>query len=433
MSGLIFRISGCAVLMLAVASPVAAQLDFEREPINYSRSESTDPVSLLAADLAAGTRSLTWEDDHGYLKSVLDALDVSPKSQTLVFSKTSLQVSRISPQTPRALYFNDDVYVGWIPNADAIELSAADPQLGGTFYLLKQNPDVPPVIRRETAKCLSCHASTHTRRVPGHIVRSVFPAESGLPVYRLGTHINNDSSPWEERWGGWYVSGTHGDQRHMGNVVVSSEDDAQPMDIESGANVTSLASRVDTRQYLSNHSDIVALMVLQHQTSMHNVLTAANHSGRMTARDSEVMNRLLERDLDFESEATISRYEHAAEKVVRALLFYCEQPLTDPVTGTSGFAAEFTQRGPFDSQGRCLRELDLTHRLLRYPCSFLIYSESFRRLPAGVKDRVLKRLEDVLVGPEDGVEFSHLTAQNRLAIHEILSETHSSYPIYSAP
>ena len=214
-------------------------------------------------------------------------------SQVLVFSKTSLQVSRISPRTPRAVYFNDDVYVGWVQRGGVVELSAADPVLGGTFYSLKQEQAEFPVLERETAHCLQCHGSTHTRRTPGHMVRSVYSDEGGLPVYRLGTFLNDDTSPFSERWGGWYVTGTHGSMRHMGNVWMDKSSEAEQLNRDAGANVTDLSGLVNTGPYLTGDSDIVALMVLQHQTTMHNVLTAASHAGRITALDAVTMNKAL--------------------------------------------------------------------------------------------------------------------------------------------
>lgn len=432
-----WTVLGAVWCLLSV--PAAAQLDFERDPVNYSRSEPTDPVARLQSELGTGTQTLSWDDEHGYLKSLLAALQIEPTSQTLVFSKTSLQVGRISPDTPRAIYFNDDVYVGWIPRADSLEISAADPRLGGTFYTLRQDPNGRPKIRRETARCLSCHASSHTRRVPGHMVRSVYPSANGLPVYRLGTYINDDRSPFAERWGGWYVSGTHGRQRHMGNgQLPQSARDAQDDDsldstaardlLATGANVTDLSTLFDTSRYLTPHSDLVALMVLQHQTAVHNALTAASHSGQLTARDAKLMNEMLEREPDYESESTVSRYEHAAERLVRVLLGCDAEPLTDPVRGTTSFASDFAARGPTDSQGRSLRQLDLQTRLLRYPCSFLVYSDSFTALPCGVKRRVLTELHTVLTAASPPSDFEHLTDDDRHAIHGILRETLSGYP-----
>lgn len=401
----------------------SAQLDYEQDPINYSKATATDPVARLAERIMTGQTMLEWDQDHGYLPAVLEQLKVPRSSQVLVFSKTSLQISRITPRTPRAVYFNDDVYVGWVQRGGVVELSAADPVLGGTFYTLEQKETELPGIERETAHCLQCHGSTHTRRTPGHMVRSVYSDENGLPVYRLGTFLNDDTSPFEERWGGWYVTGTHGSMRHMGNIILDKDAEAEDLDRQAGANVTNLLDLVNTQPYLSQHSDIVALMVLQHQTTMHNILTAANHAGQLTARDAVIMNKALGRPADFESDSTDRRYTSAAEKVVRGLLFCNEWMLTDRVCGSTSFAAEFTSRGPFDSQQRSLRQFDLQRRLFRYPCSFLIYSESFAALPDGVKSRVWSRLRQVLSGSDTTPTFSHLSTEDRSVIRDILMAT----------
>ena len=412
------------LLILLKFSIASAQLDFEQEPILYSSTKTTDPVARLMEKIRSGDATLKWEPGHGYLQSLMKELNVPESSQVLVFSKTSLQVSRISPRTPRAIYFNDNAYLGWVQHGEVVEISAADPQLGGTFYTLDQRSHDAPLIMRETAKCLQCHGSSHTRRTPGHIVRSMFPDSGGQPVYRLGTHLTDDSSPFKERWGGWYVTGTHGPQRHMGNCVLADESVSEKLDVDSGANVTDLSSRFDTRPYLTPHSDIVALMVLEHQATLHNILTAANHSGRITMRDTEIMNTALGRPDGFESESTDRRFSSAAENVVRGLLFSDAAPLTDQVVGTSGFADEFASRGPFDSKGRSLRHLDLHSRLFRYPCSFLIYSDSFTALPHGVKSRVWNRLRQILSGEDDLPQFAHISPADRQAILEILMTTH---------
>ncbi len=326
-------------------------------------------------------------------------------------------------------YFNDDVYLGWVQNGDVVEISAADPQLGGTFYTLDQRTKDHPVIERETARCLQCHGSTHTRRVPGHIVRSVFSDKAGQPIFRLGTHITDDTSPFQERWGGWYVTGTHGSARHMGNCCIEDEEKSETLDVEAGANIIDLTSRINMRPYLTAHSDIVALMVLEHQATMHNILTAANHSGRITARDAEIMNTALERPKDFESDSTDRRYSSAAESVVKCLLFADSAPLPAEIQGTSGFAEEFAARGPFDGKERSLRQFDLKTRLFRYPCSFLIYSQSFQQLPDGVQKRVWKRLDEILAGRDTSQKFSHLSSDDRTAIREILVSTLPDCPL----
>jgi hypothetical protein len=346
----------------------------------------------------------------------------------LVFSKTSLQRHRISPRTPRALYFNDDIYLGWVQQGDVVEISAVDPQLGAVFYTLDQKNKSRAVITRQTDHCLLCHASSHTQRIPGHIMRSVYTDASGLPVFSSGTYRTDDSSPLYERWGGWYVTGTHGGQRHMGNVIVDGKNGPEEIDVDGGANVTDLKDLVRTSPYLSPDSDIVALMVLGHQVAVHNQIAAANFNGRTTQRDAVVMNQALERPQDFESESTQRRYASAAEKVVEALLMVDEYQLSEPIVGTTTFADEFAARGPFDSQGRSLRQFDLTQRLFRYPCSFLIYSDAFDGLPTRVREKVYQRLSEILTGQDQSEQFAHLTRADRQAILEILRETKKDLP-----
>ena len=222
-------------------------------------------------------------------------------------------------------------------------------------------------------------------------MRSVYPDRSGRPVLSAGTFRTDYTSPLSQRWGGWYVTGTHGAQRHLGNATITGAGEPEELDVENGANVTDLGELLDITPYLTPHSDIVALMVLEHQVVMHNAITAANYSARITHRDARIMNEALQRDADYESESTRRRYDSAAQKVLEILLMVNDCRLTDPIVGTSNFAQEFQKRGPFDRQGRSLRQLDLQNRLFKYPCSYLIYTDSFDALPSAVRDRVLRR------------------------------------------
>lgn len=413
-----------SIIFLALPGVAACQLDFEKAPISYSESTPTDPVHRLSKQLLNGERDLDWKPPQGRLSALLTALEIPESSQSLVFSKTSLQVSRISPRTPRAIYFNDDVYVGWVKRGDLIEISAADPMLGGTFYTLSQSESKPALIKRETGKCLQCHGSTHTRRIPGHIVRSVFPDRSGQPVFRMGTHITEPSSPMSERFGGWYVTGQLGNTAHMGNAWVVDPDVEEKLDTTDASNVMKLSQFFPTTDYLTPHSDALALLVLQHQVHVHNVLTAANHSGILTARDAQIMNKALEREPAFRSESTDRRYRSAAEKVVRAILMSGSQRWTNSIPGHTSFRSDFESRGPFDKQKRSLRQFDTETRLFRYPCSFLIYSEPFRKLHPEVHKIVLQRLRDVLTTDHtSNSEFSHLSQEDRTAVFEILMAT----------
>ena len=402
--------------------------DFEREPINYLTSLTDNPVSRLETRLEKGEAHLEHEDRRGYLKSLLKELDVPISSQTLVFSKTSLQRNRIAPRTPRAIYFNDEMYVGFCQHGEVLELSAVDPALGAVFYTLSQEATETPKPTRQNDNCLLCHGSSNTRGVPGHLVRSVYVDAGGLPVLSMGTQRVDHSSPIEKRWGGWYVTGTHGNQSHLGNLVISSTRQTEPVDNAAGQNVTELDSRFKTSAYLSPHSDLVALMVLEHQAEAHNLLTRANFQTREALHSEAGLNRDLKEPQEHRWESTTTRIRNASEALVKYLLFCGETPITSKLQGTTTFAAEFSQRGPRDSKGRSLRDFDLERRLFKYPCSYLIYSRSFDALPVEAKDVVLRRMWEVLSGTDRSREFAHLSDEDRTAILEILRETKPGLP-----
>lgn len=409
---------------LAQASAQVA--NYERPPIDYLQAEVHDPIARLNQQLASGEVTLAHDPRHGYLPAILEALDVPVSSQTLVFSKTSLQLQRISPRLPRALYFNDEVYVGYCQRGDVLEFGATDPWQGATFYTLEQTPDERPQFVRDQGSCLSCHASSRTQNVPGYLIRSVYPNGAGHPILGSGTFTTDHKSPFAERWGGWYVTGQHGDMRHMGNQVYT-KDKTRTADLEPGANLMSLESLFRTEAYLSSHSDLVALMVLEHQTQMHNALVAANYETRLALHQSQQMNALLDRPAESISDSAQRRIDAVVEQVVRQLLFCDEFVLTSPVSGTSTFAVDFAARGPVDPQGRSLRQFDLQTRLFRYPCSYLIYSESFRKLPRVAHAAVVHRLTEILTAADPVAGFEHLSSSDREAVLEILRVTHPDF------
>ncbi len=305
-----------------------------------------------------------------------------------------------------------------------LEAAAVDPRFGAVFYVLPQEKGTAPKFIRQTDECLQCHESTLTRDIPGHIMRSVYPGPDGQPVLTEGTYLTTDESPMKERWGGWYVTGKSGGQYHMGNQVFRQ---SAPFDPQKGSNVTDLSSYLDTSPYLSKYSDIVALMVMEHQTHLQNLIEQAVYQTRVALEYEEALNKELKRPADYRSESTTSRIKAACEPLVKGLLFANEAPLTEPVIGTSGFGGEFQRRGPKDHRGRSLRELDLTKRLFRYPCSYLIYSEAFDSLPAEARQYVYHRLWEVLSGKDQSPDFTRLSAQDRLAIKGILLDTKPAF------
>ncbi|MBL9095032.1 MAG: hypothetical protein JNL96_27690 [Planctomycetaceae bacterium] len=423
MRKVLLSVTAAMLLALPGAADAVRGQDFEQAPINYAKRTPNNAASRLFADLEAGRKTLKFDEEFGYLPALLDALRVPRSSQTLVFSKTSLQRSRIAPETPRALYFNDDVYIGYCQQGEVVEISATDDELGTVFYTLDQRETHVPLWTRQTDNCLTCHASSSTNNVPGHLIRSVYSDVQGFPILSASSYRTDQTSPLEHRWGGWYVSGTHGAQKHLGNLVIRTHDEPEAVDNSAGQNVLDLSKLVDTERYLTPHSDLVALMVLEHQAPAHNRITHANFATRQALHYEAELNRELGEPAGKRWESTTSRIKSACEPLVEYLLFCDETPLTERIAGSSRFAEEFAAPGPRDKRGRSLRELDLTKRMFRYPCSYLIYSSSFAALPKEAKSYVYRRLHEILDGGDESPKFRHLTPGDRRAVREILRDT----------
>jgi len=404
--------------------------DLDREPLNYTKTADDNVITRLQARLDKGDASLQFEPKLGYLASVLKALEVPQSSQCLVFSKTSLQRHRISPRTPRALYFNDDVFIGYCHLGNVMEVTAVDPKLGAVFYTLDQQDAKKPKFTRHDDSCLVCHASSQNHGYPGNLVRSVYPDEEGLPILSSGSFRIDHSSPIKQRWGGWYVSGSSGKQLHLGNLIVRGRRQPEDLQLVANVNINDLSPFFKTSNYLTPHSDIVALMVMEHQAEMHNRLTRANFQTRQAVHDETELNKALNRADNYRSELTYRRVKSAGDPVVKYLLFSGEASLTEPIRGTSKFAQEFPQTATRDKKGRSLRDLDLEKRLFKHPCSYMIYSIAFESLPGDVKDYVLRRLHQVLIGRDSTRDFDHLTEADRRAILEILRDTMPNLPAY---
>jgi len=407
-----------------------------------------DPIVRLQELLDAGEVVFSHDSVTGYLPSVLAALDIPVSSQVLVFSRTSLQTERIAPWTPRAVYFNDDVYVGHVGDdidpmeGRILEIASIDPDDGGAFYFLPQDPDTPPRFVREGQQCLMCHQSAVTLDVPGVMVRSVLTDRMGRPVIPVQDVATSDATPMERRFAGWYVTGTYDGPGHGGNVwapeesheidLARREQYLERFDLTAGSNVVDLSGFFDTSIYLSEHSDLVALMVLGHQTRVHNLITFAHEETKKALGAQEAVRitrgvEITEGDLLPTTEVAI---DHAIDRLLREMFFVGEAPLEGPVRGTSRFASEFERRGPHDGRGRSLRDFDLERRLFTYPLSFLIYSDAFDALPDLVKRRAYRRIRAILANEDPTDVFRHLDAATRRAIHEILLDTQPDYERY---
>ena len=408
-------------LMLSAAAALGAQaledtfyVPLDHPAIQYSQGESQDPVARLQEKIDGGKVKLEYSGNGwGYLPSILKQLGVNVDSQALVFSKGSIQNQFIGPRTPRAIYFSDNASVGYVRDGEQLELSGLDPKQGVYFYTLNSERNGHPQFTRRD-DCLRCHQGPVTLGVPGLMISSVHPRAHSSEGHG-GAFETDDRIPLADRWGGWYVTGTTGSQTHLGNNI-NLYDPVHPggESDEPTLNLTSLAKFFDTSRYLAPTSDLVALMVLEHQARMTNLLTRIGWDARIAIHDKTPLEKL----------------DSEIEQMIRYMLFADEAPLREPVAGVSTFTKTFPERGPRDSQGRSLRDFDLHTRLFRYPLSYMIYSSAFDGLPGAVRDRVYRRLYDVLSGNDQGDAFKRPSATDRRAMFEIVRATKKNLPDY---
>jgi len=391
-------------------------------PAEYRNGKPDDAIARLAKAIDGKSETLAFEPKQGYLRAILHELHIDSSSQVLVFSKTSLQTPYIGPQSPRAIYYNDGCYVGWIPGAPNIEIVAVDPNLGPQFYTLANQRTGSPHLVRQTDECLQCHDSPMTENMPGVMTRSVYASPDGTLLTAGGSYVTTSKSPIEERWGGWYVTGDSGSQLHMGNEPARGDEQNPTIDRERGVNVTDLNRYFDTSGYLTGHSDIVSLMILEQQTTIEDAITQAAYATRAAQKNAQSMLALGWERSHIDAE-TAERIDHACEPLVRALVGADEPALTSPLVPSNDFAKRYALSAPADGQGRRLSELDLKTRVLKYPCSSMIYSEAFRGLPGVARDRVLGRLREILGGKDPLVRLAGVTPENRATALAILNAT----------
>jgi hypothetical protein len=416
-----------AGLFLFLATPDAGAqrfAEYELPPTLYSKTEAENAITRLQERIDSGDLKLIGPREEETLRRCLAALGVSPDTQVLVFSKTSLQRNRIHPTTPRALFFSDDIYVGWIPGG-MLEIATTDPQLGLVFYRLDLRRGLrPPRFHRDN-DCLSCHAGPHTRRWPALMIRSVFPDASGEPIGRAGSFLTDHTSPLAERWGGWYVTGQHGDARHMGNAIAHEDGHEVRLDREAGANINRLDAWFPVGRYPRPDSDIVALMVLEHQVTMHNLLAEGGLRVRRWLHYQQALQQELGETVTTEPTGTALRVvEGETRRILDGLLFHNEAPLPEGgVSGHPEFPIAFRANRRADTHGRSLKDLDLSTRLFTYRCSYLIHSEAFTGLPAPLKTSIYRALHAGLHDSEPAAPFDHLSPDERAAIRQILTAT----------
>jgi len=427
-------LSLCVVLWAAGFPPaLAAGPAYEEEPIRYSDTEADTPLTRIINRIGKGEPLLQGETGREVLIQLLGLLDIPKESQVLVYSKTSAQNRRISPRTPRAIYFSDNAYVGWV-RGGGIETITFDQKLGPVFHRVHLNRPrtggAPDIVR--DSSCLDCHGGFRTRGHPGVVARSVYPSESGHALLQAGTFTIDHSSPISERWGGWYVTGDPGNHSHLGNIIATAKGrhDITIEKIETGP-IKDLSAILDSDAYPGGgSSDIVALMVFEDQLAVHNALVRANHITQLTEYRHRQIQKLYEDPEDAPLNGVNQRmFDSEVENVVRTLLFADEFLMeNDGPEGATGFLEAFKKNAQPNSEGRSLKDFRLYERLFKYRCSYAIYSSPFDHLPTSMKSRVIRRLHQVLTSPEVPEGFEYLSDTGRERTAQILSETLQEWP-----
>lgn len=420
------RVSPSAASSRSVPAPArtALRYDWDYPVIDYAGKAVHNDIARLQERIDRGEVKLEYHPPRGYLDSILEALGIDPSSQTLVHSKTSLQKDVIDPDRPRAIYFNDETYVAWVQDSDLLEFVTMDRDKGPVFYSMHNVQGGPLHLDREMHRCLTCHDtySMSGGGVPRFLFVSTLVATNGEFLVPNLSRDTTDATPISQRWGGWYVSGLHGKQVHLGNIIAHSAREFEGVEKSRRGNLRTLDGLFDTSPYLRNTSDIVALLVFEHQAYMHSLITRLNFKARtLVAREQG--DAAANASWDQFSPKVQRALKAMIEPVVEGLLFVGAAPLTDKITGTAGFEKAFEARGPYDSRGRSLRKLNLTTRLFEYPLSYLIYSEGFDGLPDYARKYIYNRLEEVLSGRDTSQTFAHLSAADRATLLEILTET----------
>jgi hypothetical protein len=345
--------------LAAVCALASGQIQLDHDAIAYAKTPVTDAISRLRG---AG---LKWDEKFGYLPAVLRALDVPVESQIVVFSKTSFQAARIDPKNPRAIYFNDEVSVGYVPGGDVLEIAAHDPKQGMIFYSLDQDATRPAAFVRRDDACLQCHHNGATQDVPGLLIRSIYPEPSGMPLFQAGGFFTDSRSPLEQRWGGWFVTGSGGGAGHMGNAVAR--------DRESPAKLSPIAPP-NFANFLTNTSDIAALLVAEHQFRVMNLITRLNYETRLALHHRARMVEFFGSASEETEASTKRRIDRYAKELADALHFRGDLAFKAPVESRGGFAKAFAARGSN-------RELDLETKLFRAAASYMAQSKAFLALP----------------------------------------------------
>jgi hypothetical protein len=399
------------ILLAASACAEPSYKNFDEPPHNYHTAPLKDRFTKLKADLESGRIPLDRGSEKAFVISLLKALDIPASSQMLVFSTTSLQLRFITPRNPRAIFFNDGLYLGYIPGAK-IEILSMDPELGAIFYIFDIPRESQRLAPERSERCVNCHTREDTGFVPGLVIKSVIPGPTGGSLKTFRKERTGHDIPFSERFGGWYVTGDRGIASEWGNIIGRYEGD------NITKSVVKPGQLFDFSKYPVATSDILPQLVHEHQAGAANRILQASYRARTA----------FYLDKDKLTPAHYAELDEQARIVTRYMLFADEVPLpTGGVEGDLAFKTDFVKAGRA-VQGASLREFDLRTRLFKYRCSYMIYSPEFAGLPSRMKQQIYIRLREALSVEKPVKDYAYLPAAEKQAIRTILKGTLPDLP-----
>jgi hypothetical protein len=395
-------IPSAALLLILGSSGTAAPPSGIHAPGNtYFSAQARDPFSQWLESNNAARKEPLPSDELARLRMVLQSLEVPESSQMLVFSATSFQTPLISARNPRAIYFNEDTYIGFVPGGK-LEVLSVDPEHGPIFHLLQTVPGSPAFRSERSTRCINCHAPEEKGGIPLLVVESMVPGMSGGGEKSFRTEASGHSIPLSERMGGWHVTGAS--FAHRGNLLM-----------ETKAGVTREIPLPPGRlfsweRYPVETSDALAHLLHEHQLGFIN-------------RCVEARDRLA----TFAGSDRQKELRAQAAALVQYALFADEARLPgNKINSDPAFQGAFLARRVASSKGLSLRDLDLSTHLFKHRCSYMIHSRAFTGLQAALKAEFFNQLRSILLSRDP--ENSHLPVTERQTIYEILSETMPGLP-----
>ena len=361
--------------------------------------------------MEAGEVKLEATSEKAFLTDLLKHLEVPVSSQMLATAAISLQKAIINPRNPRALYFNEDTYVGYVPGGK-VEIVSLDPDLGGIFYIFDRVRDGRTPRIERTDECMTCHAPHYMQEIPGLIIESVVPGITGGGETAFRRDQSGHSIPFELRFGGWHLTGSGAFPQHWANIMMEYTPSGRR------ERLLAVGELFDINRYPARTSDILPHLLHEHQVGFVNRMVEAIYQTRASLHAGATSD-----------EERLAQLEKTARPLVRYLLFADEVPLpAGGVEGDETFKNAFLASRKAAANGASLKDFDLRTRMFRHRCSYMIYSPAFKGLPWPLKERVYRLLESLL-GEENGDSgFAYLPVAERRAIRTILQETLGDLP-----